>query len=139
MTRVVDVSAIGALVFGEPGKPWVESQIASVALIAPSLLHFELGNICWKKLRQFPAEANRLITAYEVWCMSGLVRYEAIDSIQTLGLARTHQLTFYDASYLYLAANRRADLVSLDARLARAARSLGIHAPAPHTTPRPRN
>ena len=139
MTRVVDASAIGALVFGEPEKPWVESHIASVELIAPSLLRFELGNICWKKVRRFPDEANRLMAAYDLWCMSELVRDEPIDSIQTLRLARAHELSFYDASYLYLAANRRADLVSLDARLVRVARSLGLHAPAPHTTRRPRN
>jgi len=63
MIRVVDASAIGAVVFGEPAKSWVETQITSAQLIAPALLRFELGNICWKKLRPFPDDAEHLLAA----------------------------------------------------------------------------
>ena len=75
------------------------------------------------------------MASYGLWCTSQLVRDEPINLIQTLRLAREHGLSFYDANYLYLAANRRTDLVSLDPRLTHAARSLGLHAPTPHTTP----
>ena len=68
-----------------------------------------------------------------------------IDLIDTLRLARDQNLTFYDAGYLWLARERAADLISLDGQLVRAARRLGLYAPAPHdgpadhTTPRSRN
>ena len=145
MIRVVDASAIGALVFGEPEKPWIQSQTEASGLIAPPLLLFELGNICWKKLRRFPREAEILLAAWNTWCVSALVKTEPTDPIGTLRLAREHDLTFYDASYLWLAQDRDADLISLDGQLVRAARRLGLSAPAPadapppHTTPRSRN
>jgi predicted nucleic acid-binding protein len=139
MIRVVDASAIAALIFGEPDKPWVESEVGSAELIAPLLLSFELGNICWKKLRRFPTEADTLLAAWDAWCVSDLVATELCDPVQTIRLARIHALTFYDASYLWLAEHRNVGLISLDARLVRTARSLGLHAPTPHTTPRTRN
>jgi predicted nucleic acid-binding protein len=143
MIRVVDASAIGALIFGEKEKSWVETQTASAELIAPPLLDFELGNICWKKLRRFPEDAELLLAAWDSWCASTLVANMPSDPIQSIRLARTHGLTFYDASYLWLAQYRNADLISLDARLVRVARSMGLHAPMPndtgHTTPRSRS
>ena len=140
---VVDASAIAALIFGEPDKPWVEMQINSMELFAPPLLAFELGNICWKKLRRFPGDADRLLAAWDVWCRSDLIATEPSDPIQTIRLARAQEMTFYDASYLWLAVHLKAAIISLDARLVRAARSLELHAPAAgdpaHTTPRSRN
>jgi predicted nucleic acid-binding protein len=143
MIRVVDASAIGALVFGEAEKLWVEAQTTSAELIAPPLLSFELGNICWKKLRRFPEETDVLLAAWDTWCNSALIAIEPTDHVQTIRLARQQDLTFYDASYLWLAQHRNADLVSLDGRLVRAARGLGLQAPEPngsgHTTPRSRS
>jgi predicted nucleic acid-binding protein len=139
MIRVVDASAIGALVLGEPEKPWVEALTNEVELIAPPLLVFELGNICWKKLRRFPQQADVLLAAWSAWCDAGLVRVEPTNPLQIMQLAGQHDLTFYDASYLWLAWDRTADLISLDRQLVHAARSLGLHAPTPQTTPRSRN
>ena len=135
MIRVVDASAIGALLFGEPEKPRVEAQTDDAELIAPSLLIFELGNICWKKLQRLPAQVSIILPAWNAWCAS----------VQTILLARDHGLTFYDASYLWLARYRTADLVSLDVKLVCAARTLGLRAPMPRdranrqTTPRSRS
>ena len=145
MTLVVDASAIGALLFGEPEKPWVEAQTDDAELIAPSLLIFELGNICWKKLQRLPAQVSIILPAWNAWCASSLVRAEPTDPVQTILLARDHGLTFYDASYLWLARYRTADLVSLDVKLVCAARTLGLRAPMPRdranrqTTPRSRS
>jgi predicted nucleic acid-binding protein len=130
MIQIVDASAIAALVFGEPEKPWVEDVTDNAELLAPSLLPFELGNICWKKLRRSPEQADIILAAWNAWCASALVKSEATDPVETLILAREHNLTFYDASYLWLAQDRAAQLISLDARLVRTARQLGLDAPA---------
>src|SRR6476469_8138653 len=129
MIQIVDASAIAALVFGEPQKSWVEELTDNAELLAPSLLLFELGNICWKKLRRAPEQADIILAAWNAWCASALVKAEATNPTQTLVLAREHGLTFYDASYLWLAQSRAAQLVSLDARLVRTARQLGLDAP----------
>lgn len=122
MIHVVDASAIGALLFGEADGDWVRL-----------------------KLRRHPEEASALLDAWLDWNAQLPVAAMAIDFVDTMGLARKHNLTFYDASYLWLAQHRTTDLISLDAKLVRAARSIGLRGPAPadrstrHTTPRSRN
>jgi predicted nucleic acid-binding protein len=143
VVRVVDASAFGALLFGETAKAWVVDQIRGEVLIAPRVLAFELGNVCWVKMRRNPTEAAALLTAWMAWAQEPPVTVLDIDLVDVLRLAREHDLTFYDASYLWLANDRTADLISLDAKLVRAARIIGLHAPAPgdapHTTPRSRS
>ncbi|MFZ1774191.1 MAG: type II toxin-antitoxin system VapC family toxin [Rhizobiaceae bacterium] len=48
------------------------------------------------------------------------------NSAALLSLARTHNLTIYDAAYLDLAKQRGAPLATLDKRLAEAARAEGV-------------
>ena len=45
--RVVDASALAALLFGEPEAEAVAALIDESQLVAPSLLAFELANVCW--------------------------------------------------------------------------------------------
>jgi predicted nucleic acid-binding protein len=137
--RVVDASAFGALLFGESAKSWVQDQTTGEVLVAPKILHFELGNVCWVKMRRNPDAADALLTAWTGWVSEPPVTVVDVDLIDALQLARAHHLTFYDASYLWLAQDRTADLISLDRQLVRVARSLGLHAPAPHTTPHSRS
>lgn len=143
MACVVDASAVGAMLFGEPDGKWVHGLMSRPALIVPAMFHFEIGNICWTKLRRHPGEADALLAAWLDWNVQPPVAVMAIDLVETMQLAREHDLSFYDASYLWLTRDRSADLISLDAKLVRAARKLGLHAPAPdttdHTTPRSRN
>lgn len=127
--RVVDASAVGALLFGEEAGPWVRDQTADQELIAPALLPFELGNVCWVKIRRNPNEADALLRAWTNWTDEPPVTIIEVDLMGTLQLARMHNLTFYDATYLWLASDQGADLISLDAALVGAARAIGLHAP----------
>ena len=47
--KVVDASALGALVFGEPGTEIVAKQLSRSTLVAPQLLWLELASIALKK------------------------------------------------------------------------------------------
>jgi predicted nucleic acid-binding protein len=145
MIPVVDASAIGALLFGEADGAWVHHMTSGLTFIVPAIFHFELGNICWTKMRRHPGESTALLDAWSAWNAQPPVVVMAIDLTATMQLARDTSLTFYDASYLWLARDHAADVISLDAKLVRAARSLGVYAPSPgdpptpHTTPRSRN
>lgn len=118
--KVVDASAIAAVLFSEPQAGIVEARIAGVRLVAPILLEFELAQVCLKKVRRHPQfreqwrAAHRLRTDLRI-------EYVGIDSDQALGLAETTRLSAYDASYLLLARALDAELVTLDHRLAAAA------------------
>jgi predicted nucleic acid-binding protein len=117
--KVVDASAIGALVFGEPEAETVAARLSGARLVAPALLAFEVANTAVKKLRRHPHQRAALMAAY---ALSHRLTIEvvAIDGDAVVALAENTGLTAYDASYLWLARELRADLVTLDAALAAA-------------------
>ena len=88
-------------------------------LAAPTLIEYELGNTCWKKCRRQPTSAIALRTALGAW--RGLdLKLHDVDVLQTLQVAERRGLSFYDASYVWLAEHLRAPLISLDRRLGEA-------------------
>ena len=110
---VVDASALSAVVFGEPDADRVVEQLAGKALVAPSLLVYELGNTCWKKCRRHPQSATSIRKAF-----ASLSRFD-IELMAVLELAEEQGVTFYDAAYLWLADRLQVRLVTLDRRLMR--------------------
>jgi predicted nucleic acid-binding protein len=114
--RVVDASALAAVLFNEPGADAMAERLAGATLFAPALIEYEIGNTCRKKCRRHPAEAAQLRAALEA--MAGLdLKLLDVDLQATLRIAERHALSFYDASYLWVAQHRGAPLVSLDSRL----------------------
>ena len=139
MIRIVDASAIGAVLLVERDGTWVNEQTDSMELVAPAVLPFEVGNIFWKRLRRSASDAESILAIWTAWSASLPVRLVQPAPVHTMRLAHETGLTFYDASYLRLAQEQDADPITLDRQLVRVARSLGLHAPLPHTTPRSRN
>jgi len=114
--KVVDASAIGALVFAEPDAEEVMNALSDTILIAPSLIHYELASICLKKIRKHPSKTNELIAAFKMAGRLGIDTV-AIKHLEVIDLAKRSQLTTYDACYLWLAQKTGASLVTLDKRL----------------------
>ena len=114
--RVVDASAMGALLFGEPDGAAVAKRLRGARLIAPALLPFEIASVCLNKMRRHPEQRDALMVAFGM-----LDRMEVgvgeVDHGEALVLAERSGLTVYDASYLWLARRMRAALVTLDGQL----------------------
>jgi predicted nucleic acid-binding protein len=121
--KVVDASAVAAVVFGEPEAAIILPQLAGVSLAAPNLLVFEIGNICFKKIRRFPERRAQLLAALGFYSQMS-VDMQNVDLEQVVHLADRAGLTAYDASYLWLARELDVELVTLDARLDTAARRI---------------
>lgn len=118
-TKVIDASALAAIVFDEPEGDAVTDQIRGCNLIAPSLLRYEMANVCWVKLRRRPDERALLLEAFQ---MPGIAPETLdVDHVAVVELAARTGLTTYDASYLWLANDLDVELVTLDRRLAAAA------------------
>ena len=64
--RVVDASALGALVFAEPEADAMAEAMSGAKLIAPTLLPYEMASICLKKTKQTPQQASILKTALQM-------------------------------------------------------------------------
>lgn len=119
-TKIVDASALAALLFGEPEAEAVADRLDGARLVAPNLLAFELANVCLVKCRRHPHQREALLTALKLRGRLG-VEEIAVDHDAVVELALVTGLTAYDASYLWLARQFGADLVTLDKALDRAA------------------
>lgn len=115
---VVDASALCALAFDEPDAPAVMQALEGHSLVAPTLLFYEVGNVCWTKCRSNPASAPGLRKALTS-ILQFDIRLLEIEPMPVLAMAERRDITFYDASYLWLADHLRAQLVTLDRRLQR--------------------
>lgn len=114
--RVIDASAVAAVLFDEPEAAPVLAM-ARGRLLAPSLLRYELASVCATKLRQFPDRAPDIEGRYALVSELSLELVEP--EWNTLPrLALRWSLSAYDAAYLQLALQARVPLITLDRRLA---------------------
>lgn len=118
--KIVDASALAALLFAEPEAEVIAERLEGARLAAPALLGFELANVCLTKMRRHPGERDRLRDAFRLADRLA-VEMVAVDHGAALDLADATGLTAYDASYLWLARTLDGDLVTLDRKLAAAA------------------
>lgn len=117
---VVDCSVIAAALFAEAAADEAVALTAAFHLHAPALIAYELCQVAVTKLRRGEAATGAL--------QAQLVDFEAaaielcdVSLHAVLALAQRYGLTAYDASYLWLAAELRAPLVTFDRRLGLAA------------------
>jgi predicted nucleic acid-binding protein len=122
--KVVDASALSALLFGEPEGEAVALSLEEGRLVAPALLDFELANVCVMKCRRHPAQRQALIEAFGYRTRLS-IEVLTIDHDAARGLAEETGLTAYDASYLWLSRALGAELITLDRRLQAAAIAQG--------------
>jgi len=118
--KVVDASAIAAVLFGEPEGEAVVRRLEGYSLAAPLLLPFELASICLKKVRRYPTKRTLLLKSMELFRNMGVTQTE-VNQREVVGLAEGKGLSAYDASYLWLSQQLGAELVTLDKILEKAA------------------
>jgi predicted nucleic acid-binding protein len=116
----VDASALASLLFAEPQAEDIAKRLEGARLAAPSLLDFELANVCLTKMRRQPNDRDAIRAAFR---LLHRLRVETVtvDHTAIVDLAEATGLTAYDASYLWLARALDAELVTLDRKLAAAA------------------
>jgi predicted nucleic acid-binding protein len=118
---VVDASALAAVVFQESQAAALSKRLDGAFLHAPALLKFELASVAWKKVRQQPADAARILSALML-ALNGQwnLNWHDVQPADVVLTAHATGLSVYDASYVWLAGSLGADLVTLDARVAAA-------------------
>ena len=126
---VIDASAVAAVIFAEPESLAVEDATVDRQLLAPSLLPYEIANIGLNKLRRGQMDAAAVTAAVAMY-EDADVRLMPVDTDAVFALAAATGLSAYDASYLWLARELNADLLTLDNALAAAAGTRSIARPA---------
>lgn len=122
--KVVDASVLAAWCFREPRAQEALGLIQGSGLFAPSLLAYELASIAKRKATAYPQSLSVLGEALQT-ALALPIRWCDVDHMAVLHLAMDNDLTTYDASYLYLARELGARLVTFDGRLARAVGDVG--------------
>ncbi len=129
MAFVLDASVTACWAFRDENHPRATSafsRIQTEEAIVPSLWWFEIRNtMITAERRKRMGESD---TASFLRYLSQFpVRTDLTpDGVQVLRLARAHQLSVYDVSYLELALREGVALATLDAKLAVAARAEGV-------------
>jgi len=94
-----------------------------VALLAPNLIEYEVGNTLWKAVQRGfirGAEARDRLGSFFAMGI-GCLFFKAADCQRALEMATTKGVTFYDASYIVAAEKATAPLLTADDVLFRAA------------------
>jgi|SRR5665648_30739 len=82
-----------------------------------SLTEYEVGNVLWKENQQKKLKDPRRIAAIFSEAISPLKKIEIDSLANVLAIAIERHLTFYDASYAYIAEKENMKLVTQDTDL----------------------
>lgn len=114
--RVVDASALAAVLFAEPDGDEVADRLDTSTLVAPSLVRYELASVYVKKVERHPEQRSALLDALRLFPRLAVEEVQ-VPPPEAGEVARETGLTAYDAAYLWLARHLEAPLVTLDGRL----------------------
>lgn len=117
--RIVDASAMGALIFGEPKAEEIAKALEDSPMVAPALIWFELASICLRKIKNHPAQRDQILRAFNL-ARKLAIEIVEVDHWAVVNVAYETGLTTYDASYLWLARHLQGKLVTLDRKMRRA-------------------
>ena len=129
---VLDASVALAWCFADEADPYADAiagSFARVQGVVPPLWHLEVANALLmgeRRKRSLPADTTQwlgYLRSLPIVVDEDAAKYAWSD---ILILARSCELSSYDAAYLELAIRRRLPLATLDRRLRKAAKAAGI-------------
>ena len=114
---------MAAALFVEPGGGDVLDRVRGSELASPTLLPFELANVCWKKIRRHPESTSELVESLRKYSRLGIAVHD-VPPDEAADLAIQLGVTAYDAAYAWVARSLGVELVTLDRELDRAYHSI---------------
>ena len=125
MEVVIDASVLIAVITNEDEKEKLVAVTSEAELIAPLSVHWEIGNAFSSLLKRKRVTLEEALQAIEIYLQIP-VRFVEVELTESLELANELSLYAYDAYLLQCAAKYRLPLLTLDNRLARAAKEKKI-------------
>jgi predicted nucleic acid-binding protein len=122
---VVDASVLIAITANEKDKARLIRLTAGRDLIAPSSVHWEIGNAFSAMLRRGRVTLHQALQAIQVYYRIP-IRFVEVELEESLRLAAELNVYAYDAYLIRCAVKYGAPLLSLDQALQRVARSKGV-------------
>lgn len=125
MRIVVDASVLIAVIAGEVEKERLVDATAGAELLAPSSVHWEIGNALSALLKRKRVTIEEALQAIEIYQQIP-ISFVEVELAESLKLANELGLYAYDAYLLRCAAKYRSPLLTLDAGLIQAAKKKKI-------------
>ncbi len=125
MELVVDTSALLAVLTGEATRDRLIARTQGAELLAPGSVHWEVGNAFSALLKRRRLKLPDVQAAQAAYAQIP-IRFVDVELAAALELADRFGLYAYDAYLMACARRQRAPLLTLDARLGRAAKEAGV-------------
>lgn len=122
---VIDTSAVVAVITDAAEKTALIRITEDAALVAPSSVHWEVGNAFSSLIRRRLLTSDLAARAIQIY-ESIPIRFIDVDLTASLLIASEHRIYAYDAYLIECARARRAPLLTLDRALARVAARMTI-------------
>jgi len=122
MVYVIDSSVIICYLLPDEKIPANFKRIFSkfskqiIDFTAPSVLKYEVGNVLKSAVKRKRISQKEAISLFSTF-LDLPIHYSSTNYQATFELSIEHDLTFYDASYLSLAREKNAKLLTLDKKL----------------------
>lgn len=129
MGPVLDNSVLLAFLLADEISAYAEAAVMATVDTpgcVPGLLWYELRNVLVQNERRGRMQPDQTEAALAAFASLRLITDADHDGRQVLQLARQHDLSVYDASYLELALRCGTSLATLDKQLFKAAKTLNI-------------
>lgn len=121
MDIVVDTSVIIAVIANEPVKGQLVALTQGADLIAPTSVHWEIGNAFSAMLRRNRVTLHLALQAMDIYQRIPL-RFVEVELNESLKIAAELNIYAYDAYLIQCALKYNAPLITLDQSLVRMAR-----------------
>ncbi|MDZ7737163.1 MAG: hypothetical protein U5P41_14550 [Gammaproteobacteria bacterium] len=116
LVRVVDATAVSAVLFGEPAADYIVEQLEDAVIIVPTVLESHLCEICLQKMDDGDGYDGRYLEALSLLQVMDLHTIKQ-DPSEIVRFAAEKNITVSEAYYLRLVYAFDADLVSLNETL----------------------
>jgi predicted nucleic acid-binding protein len=126
MNVVSDTSAIMAVVLNEPAKEQIRSQTRGANLIAPSSLHWEVGNALSAGFKRDRLSLDEALQAIREYRQNIPIRFVDVDLEAAIRLAHELGIYAYDTYGIACARDQNSPVLTLDGDQRDAAEEAGV-------------
>lgn len=118
---LIDTSAVLGVLLNENSKESIVSKTKDATLIAPSSIHWEIGNAVSSLIKRKKLSGRMALQVFEEY-QKIPIQYLEVDLKETIALVEKHGIYAYDAYMVVCAKRYRLPLLSLDTGLVEVAR-----------------
>jgi predicted nucleic acid-binding protein len=125
MEYIVDASVIIAVIANEPEKEHLIEITRGADLLAPSSIHWEIGNAFSAMLKRGRINLEQALNALEIYRQIPL-RFTDVELDKTLAIVDQYGIYAYDAYLVRCAIKYKSPLITLDQKLAQIAQRMNV-------------